>query len=67
MTKISLVEILTLLIVTIILLIALFSATFDGGEFINFKFNKIFGKGPFSVVNAYVGDSGMDENTISLE
>ena len=53
MTKISLVEILTLLIATIILLVALFSAIIDGGEFINFNFGKLIGKATFSIANTF--------------
>jgi hypothetical protein len=53
MTKMGLVQILTLLIATVILLIALFSATFDGGEFINFNFGKLISEAAFSIINAF--------------
>ncbi len=66
MKKISLVEILTLLIATIILLVTLYSATFDDGKYINFKFGKIFGEAPFSRVSFYADKDNIDNNSIII-
>ena len=64
MTKINLIEILTLIIATVILLLALFSATFDGGEFINFDFNKLFGKISLSTLNSFIDTASVNANSM---
>ena len=66
MTKINLVEILTLLVATIILLVALLSTTFDGGEFINFSFDKLIGKTSLSTLNAFTDTAGENAKSIIL-